>query len=115
MYTYGARITRVVDGDTYDAVVDLGCRIKMEMRIRLHDVDTPETWRPQSEAERAHGEKATEFVKQLIENRDVIIHTYKVGIYNRYECDIIVADRNLRDILIDRNLIKLDNYPKDSE
>jgi endonuclease YncB( thermonuclease family) len=107
---YKAKITRVVDGDTFDAVVDMGCRISLNMRIRLHDVDTPETWRPTTEKEREHGEKATKFVKNLIENKDVVIKTYKAGIYNRYECDVFIDDINMSDLLKENDLVKRDCY-----
>jgi len=37
------QITRVVDGDTIDASIDLGFDIALEKRIRLAGVDTPES------------------------------------------------------------------------
>ena len=40
MYNYKATITRVVDGDTYDSVIDLGFKILTHQRLRLKDVDT---------------------------------------------------------------------------
>jgi endonuclease YncB( thermonuclease family) len=39
MYEYGCKITRVVDGDTVDADIDLGFSIKFKSRIRLYGVD----------------------------------------------------------------------------
>lgn len=110
MYEYNAFITRIVDGDTFEAIVDLGFEIKYKIRIRLKDIDTPETWRPKSEAEREHGEEATKFVKNLIENKNVIIKTYKQGIYNRYIADVFVNDRNLGTLLIEANLVKRNSY-----
>jgi len=41
-YTYDAVITRVVDGDTVDATVDLGFKIFRKIRIRLAGIDAPE-------------------------------------------------------------------------
>ena len=46
MYEYVARITAVVDGDTFDADVDLGFRIRVAMRFRLYGIDTPERGDP---------------------------------------------------------------------
>jgi len=88
MYNYKAKVLRVVDGDTYDMEVDLGFGIKFKARFRLNDVDTPETWRPKTEAEREHGERATAFVKELIEGKEATIRSYKLGIYGRYSCDV---------------------------
>jgi len=37
-----ARATRIVDGDTFDAVIDLGFGVAISHRIRLAGIDTPE-------------------------------------------------------------------------
>jgi micrococcal nuclease len=42
MYTYAARCVRVVDGDTIDAVVDLGFHLSATLRFRFYGIDTPE-------------------------------------------------------------------------
>tara|TARA_R110000824_G_scaffold395500_1_gene596173 strand:+ start:545 stop:880 length:336 start_codon:yes stop_codon:yes gene_type:complete len=42
MYEYYARVTRVVDGDTVDFEVDLGLKVKVNIRGRFMGVDTPE-------------------------------------------------------------------------
>ena len=43
MYTYKARLDRVIDGDTIDANIDLGFDITVHKRIRLAGIDTPES------------------------------------------------------------------------
>ena len=43
MYTYKAKLDRVVDGDTVDANIDLGFDITIHKRIRLAGIDTPES------------------------------------------------------------------------
>ena len=120
MYAYNAYVIRVVDGDTYDVQIDLGFgltygREKAPVRLRLKGVDTPETWRPKTEAEREHGEKATTFVKDLIEDQFVMVKTYKMGIYGRYEAEVFVEDAegnimDLGQLLTDNGLVKLDSY-----
>lgn len=42
MYTYKAKITNVVDGDTFDLDIDLGFHIHIHERVRILDLDTPE-------------------------------------------------------------------------
>lgn len=42
MYHYKAKITNVVDGDTFDVDIDLGFHIHIHERVRLLNVDTPE-------------------------------------------------------------------------
>ena len=43
MFEYRVKITRVVDGDTVDAELDLGFNIIYKERIRLMGIDTPES------------------------------------------------------------------------
>ena len=43
MFEYLVKITRVVDGDTVDADIDLGFDIIYRDRIRLMGIDTPES------------------------------------------------------------------------
>lgn len=43
MWQYAARVDRVVDGDTLSVDVDLGFRVMTRQRLRLLDVDAPET------------------------------------------------------------------------
>jgi micrococcal nuclease len=121
MYTYNAFVDRVVDGDTYDVQIDLGFGLtfgsnKAPLRLRLRGVDTPETWRPKTEAEREHGERATKFVRDLIEQQFIQVQTYKMGIYGRYEADVSVFDPeldqwvDLGQLLIDNGFVKLESY-----
>ena len=42
-YEFQVRITNVVDGDTVDALIDIGFKIKYDERIRLLGLDTPES------------------------------------------------------------------------
>lgn len=37
-----ARVGRIIDGDTFDAVVMLGGDIRVSARVRIRDIDTPE-------------------------------------------------------------------------
>lgn len=119
MYEYMAFVNRVVDGDTYDVQIDLGFKLFMnDVRLRLRGADTPETWRPQTEAEREHGEKATKFVADLIDQQFVKVVTYKAGIYNRYEADVFIETDDgdvvsIADLLTLNGLTKLDSYPED--
>ena len=43
MYRYNAKVTRVVDGDTVDAEIDLGFDITIKKRIRLAEINAPES------------------------------------------------------------------------
>ncbi len=114
MYEYKAMISRVVDGDTFDAEVDVGFSITIKHRFRLTEIDTPETWRPKTSSEAEHGFRCTNFVKSLIEYKDVIIKSSKLGIYGRYEASLTLPDGNdLATILKENGFEKLDSYPED--
>ena len=44
MYEYNAKILRIVDGDTIDVDIDLGCGVWIHKeRVRLEGIDTPES------------------------------------------------------------------------
>jgi micrococcal nuclease len=111
MYEYKAFVKRVVDGDTYDVIVDLGFEISFAIRVRLNGVDTPETWRPKTEAERVHGENAKDLVEMLIQDKEVTIRSYKLGIYGRYSADVILPDgRDLATVLKEAGMEKRADY-----
>lgn len=59
LYTYSAKLLKIVDGDTVDLVFDLGFKISLVQRCRLQGVNTPEIRGDSKEA----GIQATEFVK----------------------------------------------------
>ena len=80
MYEYKVKITRVVDGDTVDAEVDLGFDTFIKDRIRLMGIDTPES-RTRNKKEKALGLAAKAYLKELLkENKgDIILRTSKEG------------------------------------
>jgi endonuclease YncB( thermonuclease family) len=44
MYQYRVKeVTKIVDGDTIDAVVDLGFNILHKVRVRLYGINAPES------------------------------------------------------------------------
>ena len=105
MYTYRAKITKVVDGDTFDAELDLGFTIKVNTRFRLYGVDTPETYRPKSAEEKANGLVASKFVKDRIEGRTLTIESFKGDKYGRWLAKVFLEDgTSLSSILLDKGL-----------
>ena len=54
MYTYKAKVTRVVDGDTVDALIDLGFDTHVKKRIRLYGMDAWES-RTRNKEEKVKG------------------------------------------------------------
>ena len=112
MYEYKAKITNIVDGDTFDASVDIGFSITINHRFRVIGLDTPETYRPKCLSEKEHGIKATERAKELLLDKEVIIKSERVvGIYGRYGATITLADgRDFATVMLNEGFQKLDSY-----
>jgi micrococcal nuclease len=69
------QITRVIDGDTIDADIDLGFDISLSKRIRLAAVDTPES-RTSDTNEKKYGLESKEWLKHKVENaKNILIKT----------------------------------------
>jgi len=111
-YKYKGIVTRVVDGDTVDATLDVGFGVFTKQRLRIDDYDAPESWRPRNEAEKIHGEQAKARAKELLEGKEVIFTTSKaIGIYGRYGASIEMSGgMKFRDIMISEGLAKKDEY-----
>lgn len=119
MYEYKAKITRVVDGDTIDAEVDLGFGVSFRERFRLARVNTPETYGVKKDSEEyAAGMKAKQAVIALVETYDeVVIQTSKdkKGKYGRYIAEVLFLDGsepalNLSDYLLEEGLAEAVTY-----
>lgn len=71
-YIYKIRVTRVVDGDTIDADIDLGFNMTLSKRIRLHGINTPET-RTRDKQEKKRGLAAKERLQQIIDAQQGVL------------------------------------------
>ena len=101
MYRYKAKIINVVDGDTLDAMIDLGFNTWVKKRIRLAGIDAYET-RTRDKVEKMKGLAAKLRVKQVLESNDneILLTSHGVGKYGRCLGEILVA----------KNYIKSDKY-----
>lgn len=66
----------VVDGDTFDVVLDLGFRQYALVTVRLLGVDTPEL-NAREELERSAAREVRERVSELVLSRQVLVRSYK--------------------------------------
>jgi endonuclease YncB( thermonuclease family) len=106
-YTYRARITRIVDGDTLWLDVDCGFEIYSPQKVRLRGIDTPEL-------DTSEGKRARTFVVKALSEVDFIgITTTKPDKYGRYLADVFYlpgcedADRVVREgRFLNRDLIE---------
>ena len=65
MYQYKAKLIRVVDGDTIDALIDCGFSTFKKERIRLYGINTPEC-RTRDKKEKVKGLAAKARLKELL-------------------------------------------------
>lgn len=105
LYTYQAKILRVIDADTLELDLDLGFDVHVNERIRLSRIDAPEKGTE-------HGDKATEFVTKLT-GRLVQVKTEKdrTDKYGRYLAEVYYLESvdttkdqwiNLNDLLLNK-------------
>ncbi len=80
MYKYKAKLDRVVDGDTVDALVDLGFNTWKKVRIRMHEINAPES-RTRDLEEKARGLAAKERLIELMGIGDFTLQSHGVGKY----------------------------------
>jgi micrococcal nuclease len=80
MYEYFVKdVTKIVDGDTIDVIIDLGFDILFASRVRLAGIDTPES-RTKDIAEKTLGLESKEYLKkQLKDAKSVVIKTEKMN------------------------------------
>jgi len=91
-HIYSAKLQRVVDGDTCDALIDLGFDTWVKKRIRFYGVDTWES-RTRNKEEKVKGLAAKAYVKDLLENSDegkFLLKSYGVGKYGRVLGELFV-------------------------
>lgn len=100
MYTYKAKLDRVVDGDTIDAHIDLGFDITIHKRIRLAGIDTPES-RTRDLEEKVRGLASKDKLVELLGDGDFILESKEVGKYGRVLGTLLVGDININDTLVE--------------
>ena len=98
MYEYRAQVTRVVDGDTVHARVDLGCDVRIDLTIRLYGINAPELSTPEGPPARAWLQGRLDEYKGAIVLRTVKDRREK---YGRYLGTLLVGEPGP---LIDLNL-----------
>lgn len=84
-FTYPISAIRVIDGDTIEADVDLGFRIKQRQVIRLAGIDAPEL-RSKDAAEREWAKESKEALEKILiawQPSEVLMHSTGLDKYGR--------------------------------
>ena len=104
MYEYNAKLVRVVDGDTVDAMIDLGMTVWIKKRIRFHGVDTWES-RTRDKEEKKKGLLAKKRTKELLSEQggEFRLISRGIGKYGRVLGELSVEGhtRTVNQTLID--------------
>ena len=108
-YIYRAKLDRVVDGDTVDALIDVGFDIWVKKRIRFVGLDAWES-RTRDLEEKKKGLIAKSRVTELLEivstKRGYFrLKSHGVGKYGRVLGELFIMDDNENTICINNQLI----------
>ena len=108
-YIYRGKLERVVDGDTIDALIDVGFDIWIKKRIRYSGIDTWES-RTRNLEEKAKGLEAKARNKELLmevssKSGYFRLKSHGVGKYGRVLGEIFIQDANENTICINNQLI----------
>jgi micrococcal nuclease len=108
-YNYRAKLVKVVDGDTIDAMIDVGFDIWIKKRIRYKGIDTWES-RTRDLEEKKKGLAAKARNKELLESVSnksgyFRIKSYGTGKYGRVLADIYIQDSDHNHIWVNKQLI----------
>ena len=108
-YIYRGKLDRVVDGDTIDALIDVGFDIWFKKRIRFKGIDTWES-RTRDLEEKKRGLEAKKRTQELLEEVSsksgyFRLRSHGVGKYGRVLADIFIQDKEGKEICINQQLI----------
>ena len=74
-YSYRVKsIKKIIDGDTFDCIMDLGFDVLLEARVRMMGIDTPES-RTRDLEEKKFGLLAKEYLTDKLDTEDIIVTT----------------------------------------
>ena len=109
-YIYRGKLDRVVDGDTIDALIDVGFDIWVKKRIRYKGIDTWES-RTRNLEEKAKGLEAKARNKELlieVSNKSGYfrLKSYGVGKYGRVLGELFIMDANGVEMNINDTLVQ---------
>lgn len=105
MYTYEAKITKVVDGDTVHADINLGFNVILrDVSLRLIGINAPEM----KGGTRAEGQKSQLRLEELVMGKTVTLKTHKDKRekYGRLLAEIWVDDVDVNKKLVAEGLAK---------
>ncbi len=102
---YKATVLEVTDGDTAVCLISLGFNTYRKEKLRFYGVDCPET-RTRDLEEKKKGLEAKNWVKSMIEGKEVVIISTKQGKFGRYLAMVYIDDLCINEELVKRGMAK---------
>jgi len=104
LYTYKGKCTKVVDGDTLEAMVDLGFDVWISITIRLNGINAPES-RTKDKGEKTRGLAAKLRLQQIMDfnKGEFKFISYGVEKYGRCLAEVFVD--TLGEVSVQKTLI----------
>lgn len=103
LYNYSAKVLRVVDGDTFDAVVDLGFDVSLNLRIRMAGINTPEL-KSKIVVERQKAQLAKDFLTEKITGKDILLDSSGQDKYGRWIGVVHIGKENVNNTMVEKEL-----------
>tara|TARA_E500000331_G_scaffold151410_1_gene147335 strand:- start:522 stop:965 length:444 start_codon:yes stop_codon:yes gene_type:complete len=109
MTDYKAKVTRVLDGDTFDCTLDLGFDIYLKQRCRMTGMDTPES-RTRDKEEKYRGLLSKAYLKDLLKTakNNVILRCDdddETGKFGRVLADVIYIKEDGSELNLNKEMI----------
>lgn len=105
-YSYRVKsIVKIIDGDTFDCIMDLGFDVLLEARVRMAGIDTPES-RTRDLEEKKFGLLAKEWLIAHL-NDDIIISTQldnEKGKFGRVLGTVWAEGTNINEKMIEEHM-----------
>lgn len=97
-----SRVTRVIDGDTFEASVDLDFGISIKITVRLYGCDAYEM----HGEDKAKGAAAKTYITTLIAGQMVELEPHKKDSFGRWLCDVWFKQKSIISYLTDNQHLK---------
>lgn len=99
---HDGKVTRVIDGDTFECTVDLGFNVQIHVTVRVFGCDAWET----HGVEKEHGLEAKEYVCSLLGGNRVELTPHKQDSFGRWLCDVSYRKKDLVKLLAEKGFLK---------
>jgi len=97
-----AKVTRVIDGDTFEVTVDLDFCLSIGITVRVFGCDAWEVHGPQ----KVEGLEAKDYVTGLIAGNTIELSPHKRDSFGRWLCDVKYKNRSLVSYLGEHGYLK---------